>query len=254
MNILQRILASFFIITAFASCVGPSRLYLFNDQMPSVQQLDSLRSTQLQRVKSYDRLNITVSSTDPSLTSYLNPFNLNQTQNNASQQLSMGYLVNPQGYIEFPQIGQVAVVGLTTVEVSELLRKKLSYFYKDLFVNVNINGRIYFMNGRQGTAIQMFNERMTIFEALSQSGLQDPYDVKNGVWLVREDSGRRNFVQLDLNSKKIFESPYYYLQSNDLVYLKPGKYSGILHPSSPFRGILTLLGSLAAILLAIKSL
>jgi len=242
------------IVIVFSSCVGPSRLYLFNDQTPSIQQLDTLKFSQLLHIKPFDRLNITVSSTDPSLTSYLNPFNLSQSQSNTSQQLNVGYLVNQQGYIEFPQIGKVEVAGLTSESVADLLRKKLSYFYKDLFVSVNVIGRIYFINARQGYTFQMYNERTTIFEALTQSGIQDAYDVRNKVWLIREDSGKRVFARLDLNSKKIFESPYYYLQTNDLVYLQPGKYSGILNPSSPFRGILTLAASVAAILLAIKSL
>jgi polysaccharide export outer membrane protein len=184
----------------------------------------------------------------------LNPFNLQQTQNNGNQQSNNGYLVNPAGEIEFPLLGKVKVADLTTVQAAELLKEKLNFYYKDLFVNVIINGRVYFMNGRQGSAIPMLSERMTIFEALAQSGLQDPFDVRNKVWLVREDSGKRFFTRLDLNSKKIFESPYYYLHSNDLVYLQPGKYSSILHPSSPVRGFISLAGGLAAILIAIKNL
>ena len=245
----------FFIsITLLCSCVQTNKLYYFNDQISSVQKLDSLKQFSIQRIQKSDKLSITISSTDPALTSYLNPFNLQMSQNNGTQQTSSGYLVNAEGTIEFPLLGKVPVEGLTTIEAATLIKEKLAYYYKDLFVNVNLNGKIYFINGRQGTSIPMYNERLTIFEALTQSGVQDPFDIKNQVWLVREDSGQRYFAKLDLNSKKIFESSYYFLHNNDLIYLKPGKYSSILHPSSPVRGIVTIAGSIAAILIAIKNL
>lgn len=239
-----------------ASCVSPSKLYYFNDQLPSVQQFDSLKQFAVQRIQPADRIAVTIGSTDPVLTSYLNPFSSSSGQNNASQQSpnNNGYLVNAEGSIEFPLLGKVPLLGLTTVEAAKLIKDKLSYYYKDLFVNVNLVSKIYFLNGRQGTAISMNNERITIFEAMTQSGIQDPFDLKNQVWLIREDSGKRYFTQLNLNSKKIFESPYYYLHSNDLIYMKQNKYTQILSPSSPFRGIVAVLGSIAAIILALQSL
>lgn len=239
-----------------ASCVSPSKLYFFNDQLPSVQQYDSLKQFAVQRIQPTDRIAITIGSTDPVLTAYLNPFSSSAGQSSTMQQNANnnGYLVSAEGNIEFPLLGKVPVLGLTTVEAAKLIKDKLSYYYKDLFVNVNLNGKIYFLNGRLGTAIPMSNERITIFEAITQSGAQDAFDIKNKVWLIREDSGKRYFTQLDLNSKKIFESPYYYLHSNDVIYMKQNKYSQILSPSSPFRGIVAVLGSIAAIIIALKSL
>jgi polysaccharide export outer membrane protein len=100
----------------------------------------------------------------------------------------------------------------------------------------------------------MNNERITIFEALTQSGMQDAFDIRNKVWLIREDSGKRYFAEVNLNSKKIFESPYYYLHSNDLIYLKPNKFSASISPTSPLRGIVAIIGSLAAVIIVLKSL
>lgn len=239
-----------------SSCVSSKKLYYFNDQVPSVQQYDSLKQFAVQRIQPMDRIAITIGSTDPALTAYLNPFTTTAGQGTISQQNanSNGYLVSADGNIEFPLLGKVPVNGLTSVEAAKLIKDKLSYYYKDLFVSVNLNSRVYFINGRQGTAIPMNNERMTIFEALSQSGAQDPFDIKNKVWLIREDSGRRYFTQVDLNSKKIFESPYYYLHSNDLIYIQQNKYSSLFAQSSPFRGFVTILGSIAVVILALKSL
>lgn len=239
-----------------ASCANPSKLYYFNDQLPSVQQYDSLKQFAVQRIQPADRIAITIGSTDPALTAYLNPFSSSTGQGSAIQQNpnNNGYLVSADGSIEFPLLGKVPVSGLTTVEAAKFIKDKLAYYYKDLFVNVNLNSKIYFLNGRQGTAIPMMNERMTIFEALTQSGIQDAFDIKNKVWLIREDSGKRYFTQVNLNSKKIFESPYYYLHSNDLIYMQQNKYSPVLSPTSPFRGVVAILGSLAAIIIALNSL
>ena len=256
-NMKNSILPAFLLIllvSLFASCVSSKKLYYFYDQQTGTQSMDSLKEAAVQRIKPADRLSVTVSSTDPSLTAYLNPFNLQMSQSNGNQQSSSGYLVNNDGAIEFPLLGKVPVAGLNTSEAATLIKERLTYYYKDLFVNVNLIGKVYVLTGRQGVALPMANERMTIFEAIAQSGVQDPFDLKNQVWLVREDSGKRFFAKLDLNSKKIFESEYYYLHTNDMVYMKPSLYSSILHPSSPVRGIVTIAGSIAAILIAIKNL
>ncbi len=250
------IIAAALLIISFSACVQPSKLYYFHDQVPSIQQIDSIQQSGIQRIQKSDRLTITVSSTDPQLTAYLNPYSL-QGNANVNQQANTGYLVNLQGEIEFPLLGKVQVAGLTTVEAATLIKDKLTFYYKDLFVNVNMNGKVYFMSGRLGTSIQILNERLTIFEAISQSGLQDAFDRKDKLWLVREDSGQRKFTQLDLNSKKIFESPYYYLKNNDLIYLMPGRNSASFGPSSPIRGIATIVGAvggLVAVLIALRNL
>ena len=241
-------------VFSFNACVPANKLYYFHDQVPSVQQIDSMNQTSLQRIQKSDRLSITISSTDPSLTAYLNPFNTQSNSSSSSQQTNTGYLVNLQGTIEFPLLGKLPVAGLTTVEASTLIKDKLSYYYKDLFVNVNLNGRIYFLNGRTGTSIPLQNERLTIFEAISQSGSQDPFDKRNEVWLIREDSGKRHFTKLDLNSKRIFDAEQYYLRNNDLVYVKPGKYSSFFSPSSPARGIFTISAAVLTFLITIRNL
>lgn len=236
--------AAFFMLS---SCLQSKKLYYFHDQVPSVQQLDSLRQFTAPKVQNFDKLNIHISSTDPALTAYLNPFG-SQTQGSANAGSGAnGYLVNSDGQIEFPILGKIAVSGLTTVEIATEIKNKLAYYYKDLFVNVNLNGRVYFMSGRTGSTIAINNERLTIFEAISQANQQmDPYDIKDKMWLIREDSGKRYFVNLDLNSKKIFESPYYYLRNNDLLYVKPGRFSSVNSISSPFRASISILGSIAS--------
>jgi polysaccharide biosynthesis/export protein len=235
------------------SCVSPSRLYYFHDKLPGKDTLDTVAQVSSQKIQKNDRLAITVSSTDPALTAYLNPFNV-QTSASAVQQANNGYLVNQAGKIEFPLLGEIEVAGLSTVEAGTVIKDKLSVIYKNLFVNVNLRGQVYFMNGRVGTPIPMINERLTIFEAIAQSGTQDPYDKKNAVWLVREKNGERSYARLDLNSKSIFQSPYYYLQNNDLIYVQPGKFTSFLSTNSPGRNILTISAAVLTLLIALRNL
>ena len=246
-------LVSAIFIFGFTSCVSSSRLYYFYDKEPGKDTLDTVAQVSAQKIQKNDRLSITVSSTDPALTAYLNPFNI-QNSGTTTQQTNSGYLVNQQGKIEFPLLGTLEVAGLSTVEASALIKEKLSFFYKDLFVNVNLRGQVYFMSGRVGTPIPMTNERLTIFEAIAQSGLQDPYDIKNAVMLVREKNGERTYAKLDLNSKNIFQSPYYYLQNNDLIYLRPSRFSSFFSPTSPGRNLLSISAALLAILIALRNL
>ena len=165
-----------------------------------------------------------------------------------------GYLVNSEGAIEFPLLGKVQVKGLTTSEVSTLIKEKLSYYYKDLFVSVNLFGNVYLIVGSTGTTISIKNERLTVFEALSQVSIQDPNDMKNDVWIIREDSGKRIYAKLNLSSKSIFESQYYYLKNNDFIYLKPSKVSNLLTGTGPFKVAMATALTLITLIVAIRKL
>ncbi|RYG40419.1 MAG: hypothetical protein EOO01_27370 [Chitinophagaceae bacterium] len=240
-----------FFLLSLQSCLTPSKLYLFHDQQVAKQKLDSLEQAKLVKIKKGDRLQVIVNSPDVNITAFLNPFGVGNSTSFEQQNIN-GYLVSQEGFIDFPKLGKLKVDSLTTGEAAELIYEKLSYYYKDLYVDVNLTGRVFFINGRNGTDIQMRNERLTIFEALSQSGVQDPYDKRNKVWLVREENGERDFVQLNLASKEIFNSPYYYLRNNDLVYVRPGRLSSLMSASSPTRSILTATGLLLTLIIALR--
>ena len=203
MNKNSVLILSLFLITFFTSCVSSKRLNYFDDITSKNQSLDSTNLFKIHRIKTNDRLNIVVSSYDPALTAFLNPNSINNSSTNVNNNIG-GYLVDQSGTIEFPLLSKVHVEGLTTNEVSTLLKEKLSYYYKDLYISVNLLGNVYFITSKGGGELQLKNQRMTIFEAIAQMPPTDPLDQKNKVWLIREDSGKRIFTKLDLNSKTIF--------------------------------------------------
>ena len=99
----------------------------------------------------------------------------------------------------------------------------------------NINGRVLFLGdaGAAG-AVPILNERLTIIEALASNGVIDPTAHRDRIWLIREMNGEREYVQLDLNDRNIFKSPYFYLRNNDVLYAPPGKLPSFLKVNAPY--------------------
>ena len=139
----------------------------------------------------------------------------------------LAYLVDNDGYIDFPILGMIKVVGLTNRECEALLRQKLLHYLNE-DPNVTVRTSNYQISvlgevGKPGT-YTISDEKVTIFQALAQAGDMTLFSVRDDVQLLREDSvGRRRVIHLDLTAADISLSPYYYLQQNDVVYVKPTK-------------------------------
>ena len=134
------------------------------------------------------------------------------------------YLVDPQGNINFPVIGKIRLAGLTRLQAAELISRKVSDYLPDPpIVNLQITSfRINVLGevnrpGWVGTR----DARMSIFEALGAAGDLTIYGDRRNVLLIRENNGVRNFHKFDLTSSDIFNSPYYYLRQNDMLYVMP---------------------------------
>ena len=205
-------------------------LYLQNDAVIN-------QSTQGQlydfRIMPKDILTILVSTTDPAASA---PFyrKLGQDKNNGGNSTMgmqntnlLGYLVDNNGEIDFPVLGKIQVIGLTTRECEALLRDKLKpYLKENPLVTVTSSNYKFSVLGevnRPGT-YTVQDEKVTIFEAIAQAGDMTLFSIRDDVQLLREDSeGRRQVIHLNLNDANITQSPYFYLQQNDVIYVKPTK-------------------------------
>lgn len=205
-------------------------LYLQNDAVIN-------QSTQGQlydfRIMPKDLLTIVVSTTDPAASA---PFyrKLGQDKETTSssnvgmQNLDLlGYLVDNNGEIDFPVLGKIKVTGMTTRECEALLRDKLKPYLKETpLVTVTSSNYKFSVLGevnRPGT-YTVQDEKITIFEAIAQAGDMTLFSIRDDVQLLREDSeGRRQVIHLNLNDANITQSPYFYLQQNDVIYVKPTK-------------------------------
>lgn len=176
-----------------------------------------------------DLLAIIVNSKDPELAL---PFNMPLISyqigsQNVGQQRLVGYLVNQDGNIDFPILGEIHVEGLTRMQVTELIKKRLisEELIKDPIVTVQfLNFKVSVIGevGRPGT-FDISGDRITLLEALSMAGDLTIYGRRDRVAVIREKDGKRSILYHDLRSSDIFQSPCYYLQQNDIVYVEPNK-------------------------------
>ncbi|MDH6312724.1 protein involved in polysaccharide export with SLBB domain [Parabacteroides sp. PFB2-10] len=178
-----------------------------------------------------DLLAIMVNSRNPELAM---PFNMpmvtyqlgTEGQSYGTQRV-LGYLVDPNGEIDFPILGRLKVEGLTRNQLKELIKSKLieEDLIKDPIVTVQfLNYKISVMGevARPGS-FSISGDRITLLEALSMAGDLTIYGKRDRVAVIREKDGKRSILYHDLRSSDIFTSPCYYLQQNDIVYVEPNK-------------------------------
>ena len=164
-----------------------------------------------------DLLTIVVSCTSPELAA---PFNLTvATQNNAvlgyttTQPVLQQYLVDNEGNINFPVLGELHVGGLTKKATEQMIVEKLKpYITETPIVTVRM------------VNYKISNEKVNILEALAMAGDMTVYGLRDDVKLIRENAnGKQEIIPLDLNKAETILSPYYYLQQNDIIYVTPNK-------------------------------
>lgn len=173
-----------------------------------------------------DELTILVQTTDP-VTS--EPFNLRSTGQTSNKDQITGYLVDNDGMINFPIVGKIHVAGLTKTECEDLIKSKIQPYLartENPLVSVRTSSYRITVIGevnRPGV-IPVATEKISLVEALAEAGDMTIYGKRDNVLLVREDkSGEKHKVRLNMNDANIINSPYYYLQQNDIVYVEPHK-------------------------------
>ena len=147
------------------------------------------------------------------------------------------YLVDEEGNIDFPTIGKIPVQGKTTREVKWTLEEELSKLMKEIpgysmvSVEVNIVNRSFSVIGAQSGRYMINKEKMTIFEALAMAGDLKEFNSRKEIKLVREKNGVTTIKTFDVRSEDIVNSEYYYIEPNDIIYIRqiPGYSFGINH-------------------------
>jgi polysaccharide export outer membrane protein len=150
---------------------------------------------------------------------------------NASTQAStQGFLVDLNGNIQYPRIGKIKADGLTKAQLSEEIRKKLTGPLQNPSVLVHLLNFKITMLGEVSRAgpITIPSEKITILEAIGLAGDITVYGKKNEVVILRPSDSTIEHGTIDLSSKKVFESPYYFLRQNDVVLVNPNKYKARL--------------------------
>lgn len=209
-----------------------------------------------------DELTISVNTTNPEVSL---PFNL--LMQNAYQQgrnISSGaggtlmpYLVDTEGCINFPIIGRLFVAGLTKRECERVIQEKIKPYLAESenpIVTVRMSSYSISVLGevaRPGSYM-VSREEINVFEALAQAGDLTIYGVRDRVKLIRKDAtGKKEIHTLNLNDAGIINSPYFYLQQNDILYVEPNK---VKAQNSSVGSMTTLWFSATSILISLTSL
>ncbi len=218
-----------------AGCSSQKRVAYFRDL--DAASADSINkhftSVHEARICVNDMLSIVVSTLDPLAAE---PFNLpvvaveTPGRNQAYEAKTLQYyIVDVNGNINFPIIGDIKLVGLTKSEAINLIEEKLEPYLQDAIVSIKFLSYKISVTGevlRPGQ-YTIDNERVTILDALALAGDMTIYGKRKNVLVIRENYGKLEFARLNLSSDEIFTSPYYYLQQNDVIYVEPNNVKAI---------------------------
>lgn len=211
-------------LTFLASCTVPQRAiqnYVVDLQDTSLG-LDHFLAEP--RIQKNDLLNIRIYSAalDPKVDELYN-LHLGNSAQNISQQ---GYLVDQQGNIELPRIGQLHAEGLRKSELAASIKQKLAGQLQDPSVIIRFsNFRVIVMGEVSSPGVKTIQEEnLTVLEALAMAGDITPVGKKTAVKVLREQGGQRKLGIIDLTNSKMFASPYYQLQQNDVVLVEATPY------------------------------
>ena len=214
----------YLVILGFAmlltNCMSSKKIVYFQES-DAITLEDSLVNFQPQ-IQLGDLLTIHVSANDP-LTA--ETFNLYEATSMTGNPRLLPYLVDGDGQINFPVLGKLKLTGFTTQQIGDQITEALTTYLVAPIVNVRLTNFKITVMGEVKTpgTYTIPNERITIIEALGLAGDLNIQAKRSAVMLIRENNGKRDFITVDLTNKALFNSPYYYLAQNDVLYVEPNK-------------------------------
>lgn len=247
------------VIMVLCGCASSKQVAYF--QNADYENLASSRGLYEAKIMPKDILTITVNTTDPQAAT---PFNLTISNTmdtsgrlNTSGSTLQTYLVDNDGVIRYPVVGDLKVAGLTTRQCEDLIKEKILPYMsvtENPVVTVKLSSYRVSVIGevtKPGT-FTASTEKMSVLEALAQAGDLTIYGKRENVMLIRESAnGEKTVHRLDLTDANIISSPYFYLQQNDVIYVEPNK---VKTRNSAIGTSTTLLISITGTLISLTSL
>ena len=228
-KILLFILVGFGLI--FTSCVPTKDLiYLQNNDKDEVNSVIAPAASKPYRLQTNDVISITIKAIDPKLVAIFSPTAQGTEAGKSDGGLYFdGFTVDDHGNIRMPVLGEINVMGYTLDELRLQIEKKLleEYFNKDanIFVTVKLAGLRYTINGEIAApgSKTLYQDRVNILEAIANSGDITVTGDRHNVTVIRQFPHGTELHDIDLTDIKAMQSPYYYIQPNDYIYIKPLK-------------------------------
>ena len=203
------------------------------------------------KIQSNDILQIRIAA--PDMTT-VQPFTFSSSESGVND-----YLVSGEGYIDFPTIGKIEVKGLEIEEIKEKISDLLQPYFQQVPIvqlrltnfRVNVNGEV-----RNPGSFSIPSSRVTLIDAITNAGDFTSYSSRDSILIIRENDGVRTFGYVNFNSPDVFNSEYFYMQQNDVVYVRPNKniINTVRDPASRFLPWLSGAVSLVALIISIRRL
>jgi polysaccharide export outer membrane protein len=239
-NICQSIFLLLTVLFCLSSCIDKKQIAYFQKGINGSDTIN-IAKAYVPTIQPGDILSIPIGSLNPVASSFFNPYSAapqSNTDNSSSSPSSLsgiiapltqpaapGYLVSPSGTIDMPILGTIKIAGLSTSVARDTIKNRLKFYLKSPSVSVRfLNYKISVLGEVAHPAVYTIpNEEVTLPEALSMAGDMTIYGQRNNVMIIRDNNGKKEFGHVDLTSREVYSSPYYYLHANDVVYVEPGK-------------------------------
>ena len=217
------------VVVASCSTTKDNNLAYFKNLPPEVTgQLPATLPAQV-RLQVDDEIAVTVTSSAPEATAIFNaPLSNSSVRGDVAVQGNpklMSHIVDRDGNINMPVLGKVHVLGMTTAEVEQAIHDRVAQTVRDPYVNVqllsfyvNVMGEV-----KEPQRIKVDKQQFTVLDALASCGDLTEYGKRDGVVVIRNDGSHTTYQQLNLADTQVFNSPYFYLQQNDVVYVAPNR-------------------------------
>ncbi|MBE9599516.1 polysaccharide biosynthesis/export family protein [Pedobacter sp. MC2016-24] len=234
-------LLSFSLLVAILTSCGSIKNYKYFQDIPdSVSTTLNTASYIEPKIQSDDILYIAIQTVDPSAGNTINTLNAQGTTSSplssssnpstggiiTNQGVTYGYLVDRRGYVTIPVLGDVMVGNLTTQQARVLISQNANRYYKDPSVIVRFaNFKVTVLGEVQRPgSYTVLNEKVSILDAIGYAGDLTIYGKRDNILLLRQrEDGKTIAVRFNLNKASAMQSPYFYLQQNDQIYVEPNK-------------------------------
>lgn len=234
-----------------SSCVTSKKVRYLQDMPTAGMPLnENLEAT----IAPYDEMRIYVLSNTGKDDELIKPFNAlsgNLNQMNGANQ-GLGYLVDANGNIQFPVLGELHVEGLTRLQLQDTIAARIErngYLKNPLVVARFMNFKVFFLGTEGGKVLNISNERCTFLEALAMSGGLNYYTRRDRIGVMREVDGKRVIHYMDPRSIDIFDDEFFLLQQNDIIFTEDAAHRYIRESYSNWSIIFTGITTLASLVM-----
>lgn len=217
----------FFTVFLFSCAANRNLVYLSN--LPENADFsEAITNATKAKIQKGDLLGITISTLNPEYNQLFRTGSLSSSteamagveNNNLSKE---GFLVDDDGNVNLPVLGKLSLAGLTKEEAIQKITNDVAKTAKDPIVNVRfLNYKVTVIGEvNQPGSFGVANERINVLEALGLAGDMTAFGIRDNVLVIRENDGVRTIKSLNLNDKSVFNSPYFQLKQNDVIYVQP---------------------------------